>query len=245
MIRAISFDFYNTLVQFWPPLDEVQQAACRELGLHVSKKAVKQGYAVADVYFNEENALDPLGLRTTQERADFFARYEQIILENSGVPVSLDLARQIWGMAMSIPKDFVTFDDTIPALAALRERGYHLGVLSNLRRDMEQICQRLGLAPYLDFCISPQEAGAEKPNPQMFLAALERTSVSAAEAVHVGDQYKADVLGARAVGIHGVLIDRGGWFDNVTDCPKIANLSELDSLLAGAPQSLFTNSHRH
>ena len=30
MIKSISFDFYNTLVQFWPPLDEIQQAACRE-----------------------------------------------------------------------------------------------------------------------------------------------------------------------------------------------------------------------
>ena len=48
MIKAVSFDLYKTLVQFWPPLDEVQQAACRELGLHVCKSAIKRGYAVAD-----------------------------------------------------------------------------------------------------------------------------------------------------------------------------------------------------
>ncbi len=243
MIKAVSFDLYNTLVQFWPPLDEVQQAACRELGLHVSKSAVRRGYVVADVYFNEENARGSLGLRSDEDRADFFARYEQIILEKAGLPVSMDLAKQIWDMAMSIPKDFVTFDDTIPALAVLRSRGYRLGVLSNLRRDMEELCQRLGLSPYLDFCISPVEAGAEKPHATMFLAALERASVAAKEAVHVGDQYSSDVLGARAVGIHGVLIDRGGWLDDMTDCPKIASLAELDTLLAGAPQSLSTNNH--
>ena len=244
MIKAVSFDLYNTLVQFWPPLDEIQQAACRELGLHVCKSAIKRGYAVADVFFNEENARLSLGSRSDSERADFFARYEQIILENAGLPVSRDLAKQIWEMAMSIPKDFVTFDDTIPALEVLRSRGYLLGVLSNLRRDMEELCQQLGLAPYLDFCITPVEAGAEKPHATMFLAALERAAVSPKEAVHVGDQYNSDVLGARAVGIHGVLIDRGGWLEDVTDCPKIASLAELDTLLAGAPQSLSTNNHK-
>ena len=243
MIKAISFDLYNTLVQFWPPLDEVQQAACRELGLNVCKASIRRGYSVADIFFNEENGRDSLSLRSAEERLDFFARYEQLILENAGLPVSLDLARQVWAMAMTIPKDFVAFDDTIPALEALRAQGYRLGVLSNLRRDMDELCEKLGLAPFLDFCISPTEPGGEKPDPAMFLEALNRVSVAAEEAVHVGDQYASDVLGARAVGIHGVLIDRGGWRDDVTDCPKITSLSELGSLLEGAPESL-TNNHR-
>ncbi len=244
MIKAISFDLYNTLVQFWPPLDEIQQAACRELGLNVSKSDITRGYAVADVYFNQENANEPLSLRSEDRRLEFFARYEQIILENAGLTVTRDLAKQIWQMAMSVPKDFVAFEDTIPALSTLQAQGYRLGVLSNLRRDMDALCERLGLAPYLDFCISPEDAGAEKPHAPMFLAALERAAATAKETVHVGDQYKADVLGARAVGIHGVLLDRGGWLTKFTDCPKISSLSELEYLLAGAPQSLAFNDHK-
>ncbi len=243
MIKAISFDLYNTLVQFWPPLDEVQQAACQELGLNVCKSAINKGYAVADVYFNEENGRHSLGLRSAEERLDFFARYQQLILENAGVPVSLGLAREIWSMAMTIPKDFVPFEDTIPALEGLRSQGYRLGVLSNLRRDMDELCEKIGLSPYLDFCISPAEAGGEKPNPAMFLEALKRVSASPAEAVHVGDQYGSDVQGARGVGMHGVLIDRGGHRGDVTDCPKIASLAELGSLLEGAPNSLSNNHH--
>ena len=241
MIKAISFDLYNTLVQFWPPLDEVQQAACRELGLNVCKASIRRGYAVADIYFNEENGRSSLGLRSADQRLDFFARYEQIILENAGLPVSLGLARQVWAMAMTIPKDFVAFEDTIPALEALRVQGYRLGVLSNLRRDMDQLCENLGLAPYLDFCINPTESGGEKPDPAMFLEALRQVSVMAEEAVHVGDQYESDVLGARAVGMHVVLIDRGGWREDVTDCPKISSLSQLASLLERAPDSLANN----
>jgi putative hydrolase of the HAD superfamily len=243
MIKAISFDFYNTLVRFWPPLDEIQQAACRELGLNVSKVAIDRGYSFADAYFNQENGREPLALRTEEERIAFFTRYEQIILENAGVPVSAHLARQIWDIAMFVPKDFIPYEDVIPALEALRSQGYRLGILSNLRRDMSALCQRLGLAPYLDFYINSAEAGAEKPHRPIFQAALEKMATTPGEAVHVGDQYQSDVLGARAVGMHSVLIDRRGWNAKFNDCPRITNLFELQELLANAPHSLTTD-HR-
>jgi HAD superfamily hydrolase (TIGR01662 family) len=238
MIKAISFDFYNTLVKFWPPLDEIQQAACAELGINVSKTGIDQGYSVADVYFNQENANGPIALRTDDERLEFFSKYEQMILENAGVPVSMDLARQIWTLAMSVPKDFTPFEDVIPALEKLKAQGYRLGVISNLRRDMRELCTKLGLAESLDFFISSADAGPEKPHSPIFLAALDQMSAEPGETVHVGDQYCADVLGARAVGMHTVLIDRGGWNETVRDCPKISDLHQLAELLEQAPNSL-------
>ena len=170
MIKAISFDFYNTLVRFWPGLEEIQQVACWELGINVSKEGIAQGYSKADVYFNRENEESPLALRSEEERREFFTRYEQMILETAGVQVSTDLARRIWDMAMTTPKDFLPFEDTLPALQDLRARGYCLGVISNLRRDMDELCQRLGLAEYLDFCVNPQQAGYEKPHAPIFRA---------------------------------------------------------------------------
>ena len=244
MIKAVFLDFYITLVRFWPPLDEIQQAACDELGLSVSKEAINRGYSIADAYFNQENERSALALRTDEERLDFFARYEQTILNNAGLPVTLRLAKQVWEMAMAIPKDFILFDDVIPGLETLRSRGYVLGVLSNLRRDMGELCQRLELSPHLDFCITSAEVGAEKPHSPIFLAALDRAAATPAEAVHVGDQYQSDVLGARAVGIHPVLIDRGGWHSKVNDCLKIASLPELDPLIANGTALLSPGSRR-
>ena len=244
MIKAVFFDFYNTLVQFWPPLDQIQQAACREFGLRVSEEGIKRGYAVADVYFNRENERSPLALRSEGERLEFFTRYEQMILDNAGLSVSLDLAMRIWQMAGSVPKDFVPFDDSIPALSRLHTAGYRLGVISNLRRDMAQLCQKLGLGPYLDFFVNSADVGAEKPNAAIFLAALQQATIAPEEAVHVGDQHRSDVLGARAVGIHPVLIDRGGWHPEVNDCPVIASLTELPLILEGAPHSLKSSPSR-
>ncbi len=233
MIKAVSFDFYNTLVRFWPPLEEIQQAACHELGLTVGEDAITHGYAVADVLFNRENEERPLSKRSEEERLEFFARYEQLILETAGIPVSLDLARRVWKMAMAVPKDFVPFNDTVPALKQLREAGYKVGIITNLRRDLDELCRSVGLAPYLDFAVGSEEVGKEKPHPPIFMAALKRVDAAPEEVVHVGDQLRSDVMGAQGVGMHGVLIDRSGYGRNGVDCPTISSLSELNDLLDG------------
>ena len=231
MVKAVFLDFYNTLVRFWPPLDEIQQASCNELGLNVSKEGIRKGYVRADEFMNEENSKQTLAERSQSERDDFFAAYEQIILKEAGLEVSFQLARQVWQMAIQVPKDFALFDDVIPGLELLKKRNVVTGVISNLRRDMTGLCKELGLSPYLDFAVTSAEVGAEKPHAPVFLEALKRADVGPTEAVHVGDQYKADAQGARAVGIIPVLMDREGWQSNINDCTRIASLPELDRLL--------------
>ena len=233
MIKAVAFDFYNTLVRFWPPLEEIQQAACHELGLTVSEEAITHGYAVADVLFNRENEDRPLSQRSDEERLEFFSRYEQLILETAGIPVSMDLAQRVWKMAMSVPKDFVPFNDTVPALEQLREAGYRVGIITNLRRNLDELCQRVGLASYLDFAVGSQEVGIEKPHPPIFMAALDRVNAAPEECLHVGDQFRSDVMGAQGVGMKAVLIDRSGFGANGADCPTIASLLELGDLVDG------------
>ena len=231
MIKAVFFDFYNTLVRFWPPLDEIQQGACKEIGLSVSKSGIRQGYSLADEYMSVENAKVPLADRSTEERDQFFIEYEKLILKGAGLEVTPRLAEQAWQMALAVPKVLTLFDDVLPALALLKSRKVVLGVISNLRQDMGELCEQLGLDSFLEFCVTSHEAGAEKPHAPIFLAALERAHVSPSEAMHIGDQYNPDVQGAQAVGIMPVLLDRNGWYKDVNDCAKIASLPELDGLL--------------
>ena len=136
MIKLITFDFYNTLVKFWPPLEEIQQGACRKLGLSLPQDALRRGYAQADILFNRANEQEPLSLRSPQRRLEFFAEYEQLILATAGVPVTRDLAKQIWQLAIAVPKEFAPFPDTLPTLRTLREQGYRLGIITNLRSDL-------------------------------------------------------------------------------------------------------------
>ena len=231
MIKAIFFDFYNTLVRFSPPVEDIQVAACKELGVTVTKKGIQKGYSVADDYFNRENSRSSLFRRPEESRDEFFARYEQMILKGAGLDISLNLAQSIWQMTTLVPKSFVPFDDVIPALRHLKKEGFTLGVLSNLDRDMDSLAQELGLASYMDLYITSKDVGAEKPHPPIFLAALERAGVSPGQAVHVGDQYHSDVQGARSVGMMPVLLDRGNWHPEITDCPRVRSLMEVESVV--------------
>ena len=53
--------------------------------------------------------------------------------------------------------------------------------------------------------------------------AIRRAAVEPGEVLHVGDQVRSDVAGARAMGMKAALLDRGGWHDPVDGCPKIAH----------------------
>ncbi len=232
MVKAVFFDFYNTLVQFWPPVDVIQQASCKELGLNVSKEGIRRGYALADEYMSTENSGVPLAERTSEERDIFFAEYERLIIKGAGIDVTPRLADQVWRMTTQTPKYFALFDDVLSGLELLKKRDITLAVITNLRRDMGKECGDLGLTPYLDFCVTSTDAGAEKPHAPIFLTALKRARVEPGEAVHVGDLYHADIRGAREVGITPVLLDREGWRRDVMDCPKITSVPDLDRLIA-------------
>ena len=116
-------------------------------------------------------------------------------------------------------------------LDTLKARGIVLGLVSNLSRGLDGHMNELALTPYVDFAITSAEIGAEKPHPPIFLAALERAKVSASEAIHVGDQYYADVAGAKGVGINPLLLDRDGFWEDINDCPRIRSLSETVNYL--------------
>jgi putative hydrolase of the HAD superfamily len=82
-------------------------------------------------------------------------------------------------------------------------------------------------------------AGSEKPHPPIFQEALKRAAAAPGEVLHIGDQVRSDVAGARSMGMHAALLDRGGWHDPVEDCPKISQLGEVIGLLEGDGQDLL------
>lgn len=96
--------------------------------------------------------------------------------------------------------------DVPPALEALRAK-YHLAVISNANGTVREKLRRVGLLGYFDLVLDSHEEGVEKPDPRIFQAALERTGARAEESMYIGDMYHIDVAGARAAGMHVVLLD--------------------------------------
>jgi HAD superfamily hydrolase (TIGR01509 family) len=94
------------------------------------------------------------------------------------------------------------------ALARLRdELGLTLVVVSNSDGSVERSLETAGLRPYFTAVLDSAIVGFEKPDARIFHAALEASGANPDRTLHVGDIYHADVAGARAAGLHAVLLD--------------------------------------
>ena len=229
MIKAVFFDWFNTLAHFEPPRQELYIQAFRQFGIELPTKEVIRGILTADRYYFEENAKSPVEKRSPEEQLEVYVHYPKAILAEAKVEVPKELPLKVMQIVAQQFKGvtFALYDDVLSTLKALKERQFILGLLTNLNKDMNAICRELGLEPYLDFVVTSGEVGSDKPAPPIFLAALKRAGVNASEAVHVGDQYKLDVIGARGVGITPILIDRYDLSTEVSDCLRIHRLTEL------------------
>jgi putative hydrolase of the HAD superfamily len=97
------------------------------------------------------------------------------------------------------------FDDVTAALQLLSAEGWRHIVLSNHVPELPVIMRDLGLAHHFAAVLSSASIGYEKPHPGAFHHAL-AVAGSPRQAWMVGDNVKADVLGAQAVGIRAVLV---------------------------------------
>jgi putative hydrolase of the HAD superfamily len=112
------------------------------------------------------------------------------------------------------------------ALARLAGRGLRLVVVSNSDGTVAQSLEAAGLLQHMTLVVDSALVGFEKPDPRIFVAALERAGADATRTLHIGDLYHADVLGARGAGITPLLLDPfGDWPD--VDCLTARDLSEV------------------
>jgi putative hydrolase of the HAD superfamily len=131
----------------------------------------------------------------------FFHAYQAVGID---VKRSQRLATQVRKYVVDASR-YVIYEDTIPALKRVREKGWRQGILSNNIPELPDIVKALGLSDYLDFCITSASIGYEKPNPEAFRIALSLTDDP--EMVWmIGDNYLADVKGAEALGISAILV---------------------------------------
>jgi putative hydrolase of the HAD superfamily len=123
-------------------------------------------------------------------------------------------------------------EGVVPALERLRARVPRLVIVSNANGRLHVVMERLGLARFFDVMLDSHLEGVEKPDPRLFELALEQAGGRPETTLHVGDFYWVDVQGARAAGLHAVLLDSAGLYPEA-DCPRIRSLGELPDLLAG------------
>jgi len=112
------------------------------------------------------------------------------------------------------------------ALQELRALGFRLVVVSNADGTVERGLARAGLHAWLDVIVDSHLVGFEKPDPRIFAHALTRSGARPQTTLHVGDLYAADVVGARAAGVHALLLDPHDDWPPV-DCARLPDVPAL------------------
>ncbi len=231
MVKAVFFDLYHTLIGFEPPREETEARALRDLGVDVKPEVLRRPLVIADEFMHREIARVPLRLRSEEDRMSVYATYQALLLKEAGIKASEPLIRGVLDRMQQTRPRLVLFDDVMPALTGLKRQGLMLGLISNVDRDITSLLNELGLTQLLKVVVTSQEVGFNKPQPEIFQAALARSGAKASEAIYVGDQYRIDVIGAIGAGMTGMLLDRGDYFAEIIDCPRIQSLVQVADYL--------------
>ena len=102
----------------------------------------------------------------------------------------------------------IVVDGGVEVIKGLHERGYKLGIISNLigENEVPDWLEEDGLAPYFDSVILSSVCGLRKPCAEIYDIACKDIGVAPGDCVSVADNVKRDITGAKAAGIGANII---------------------------------------
>jgi putative hydrolase of the HAD superfamily len=221
---AVLLDAMGTLLRFAPPAPLLRDALHERLGVDVGDTAARAAMRAEIAHYRAH-------LHTGRDAASLAAlRRASAEAMRPALGPAADAPGSVLTDALLAALRFEAFPDAPPALRTLRAAGLRLVVVSNWDVSLAERLEETGLAPLVDGAVASAPFGAAKPDPSIFAHALAVAGAPAARAWHVGDDVAADVAGARAAGLHAVLLARDGAPAD-PGAPVIRSLAELPELL--------------
>lgn len=205
MIRAVLLDAHGTLLDLQPPAPALRRLMAERFGIEISQAAAEQAIAAEIAYYRAHlhEGRDARSVDQLRGRCSGVLR-QALAAESRLEEIGADELTQTLLAALQ----FRPFLEVAEVLAELRARSLRLVVASNWDASLAQTLRTLGLLRHLDGVVTSAQCGAPKPEPAVFRHALQLAGVSPHEAVHVGDSWEEDVVGATRAQIHPVLIAR-------------------------------------
>ena len=215
--RAVLLDAMGTLVRLEPPVPRLR-AALAARGIAVDEDGAARAMRAEIAHYRAHH--DTAGTREGLDRLRWACA--EVIRGELGRPASD--ARAVHGALLEAIA-FSPYPEVPGALAALRDLGCRLVVVSNWDVSLHDVLRATGLAARVDAVVTSAEHGAAKPDPALFLHALAVAGAAPEEALHAGDDLDADIKGARSAGIRAVLVARDGPAPDGVDA--VADLGSL------------------
>ena len=230
MIEMVFFDAGETLLRPHPSFPELLSTVAARHGYDFSAAEasdVQERLAPHLVELAHETGIDKPSLNAEDSKTFWTHLYRRLLAELN--IEDEDLVLEMF-RTFSSPASYKLFDDVLPTLAAIKDAGYRLGLISNFDEWLEEMLVELEVGHLFEVSIISGQVGVEKPDPQIYELALKEAKVSAQKAVHIGDSPKTDVEPSRSVGITPVLLDRYNRYPN-PGVARVESLSDIPSLL--------------
>lgn len=208
---AVFFDVGNTLLYAYPSVGHVCEEILRASGRVHDLDEIEALLPLVDEYYEDRYRTDDTFWTDDERAADVWTGMYTLLCRRLGIPEveAAALSRSVYD-AFGDAARWRAYEDVAPAFARLRAEGVKIGIISNWDTRLEGVLKGLGLAPLIDTIVCSAVVGLHKPDPRIFELACARLDVRPEACAHVGDHYYSDVVGARAVGMKPVLIDRHG-----------------------------------
>ncbi len=231
-LKVIFFDAAGTLIEVRGGVGEIYSRVALEFGFEAEPQSLQRNFALrfreqppmafpagtpdAELVELEKNWWRSL-VKEVFAGLGSFSRFDEFFDEI----FDRFRSREFWQV----------YDDVPPALIELKRRGLKLGVISNFDSRLYDVLRGCELDRFFDSIHISTRAGAAKPDPAIFQAALRHHAVVARQAWHVGDSLREDVEAAMASGVNAVLLDRDNRFAENARHPRITHLDQLTELL--------------
>ena len=232
-IKAIFFDLDGTLRHSVPHGGDVFSDYVATLGLNIDHEDRVRGTRWEHLYWASSADLRDDLMAHSGETEEFWIEYSRrrlVALGASPAWASANAPKVSLHMGAEYRPVSVVPDEVREALPKLKQAGYIMAVLSNRDKPFTDVLESHRILEFFDFSMAGGEVNSYKPDTGLFEHALKRADVSAQQAIYVGDNYFADVIGARRAGLTPVLFDPDETFPEA-DCLKIRSFHELNSIV--------------
>jgi putative hydrolase of the HAD superfamily len=222
-IRCVVFDLDDTLWPCEPVISHAEQVLYTWLAEHYPR--ITQQYSLDELRKHREN----YSFRNPHIAHDVTELREQSLAE---LAQKFDYPRQLANDGLQLFRqhrnNVKLFDDSMPTIKYLREH-FKIGAITNGNADLTAI----GVREYFDFVVTPREAGAAKPDKEIFEYARMQVNFAKHELLYVGDHPIIDVLGSSQSGWKSLWFNptEAPWLERVKPDGQIQRLSELPGLL--------------
>lgn len=213
MLRAVLFDFGDTLAYLWVPKAERFGWLCRQAGVDVAPERAHAAAVAYERAWARGSAGPSLGWRGS------LPAYAAG-LRAAGYTRPDPLAGRIWCVAEALEREIRPDPAAAALLAELRGAGLQTGVISNHFGLLAEHLGEIGLGAHWDVVLDAAKVHLCKPDPRIFALACRRLGLQPGEVVYVGDEPRADVEGALAAGAAAVLLDPLGAYAEAGDAVR-------------------------